>query len=39
MFSLTGNEIFDFGFGMVSTFAFAGWGIGVTKGLIKRLFR
>jgi len=39
MWNLTGNDVFDLYFGTASLFAFSGWGIGVVKGLVKRVFR
>jgi len=36
---VTGNEIFDFYFGMVTFFAFSGWVAGVLRGLVGRLIR
>mgnify|MGYP007101509056 CR=1 FL=1 len=39
MWSVTGNDVFDFYFGMVSSFAFVGWGFGMVKGLIRRVIR
>ena len=39
MWNLTGNDVFDFYFGLISLFAFAGWSIGVLKGAVKRFIR
>lgn len=39
MWTLTGNDIFDLYFGTASFFAFAGWGLGVVRGLISRMVR
>jgi len=34
--NLTGNQVFDFFFNLISLFAFTGWGIGLVKGRITR---
>lgn len=38
-FAITGNDIFDFYFGMVSLFAFTGWGAGNVRGMIRKVIR
>lgn len=39
MWYLTGNDVFDFYFGLISLFAFLGWSIGVVRGLVRKLLR
>lgn len=37
--SVTGNTVFDFYFGLVSFFAFSGWTVGIIISTIKRVIR
>jgi hypothetical protein len=39
MWTITGNDVFDFYFGLPAFFAFLGWGAGMVRGLIRRVIR